>query len=84
MIKHWAHPPQGKYKVNIDAVVFKEQGYCRIRVVIKIDQRQLMGAKWKKVDFPLGVLVAEAKVAKAGILLAWDMGLKDIVVEGDS
>ena len=43
-----------------------------------------MGAKWKKVDFPLGVLVAEAKVAEAAILLAWELGLKDIVVEGDS
>ena len=84
MIKHWALPPQGKYKVNIDAAVFKEQGYCGIGVVIKNDQRQLMGAMCKKVDFPLRILEAEAKVAEAGILLAWDLGLKDIVVEGDS
>lgn len=83
MIKHWAAPTQGKYKVNID-VVFKEHGCCGIGVVIRNDQRQLMGAMCKKVDFLLGVLEAKAKVAEAGILLAWDLGLKDIVVEGDS
>ena len=43
-----------------------------------------MGAMCKKVDFPLEDLEAEAKVVEAGILLAWDLGLKDIVVEGDS
>ena len=84
MIKHWAPPPQGKYKVNIDAVMFKEQSYCGIGVVIRNDQRQLMGAMCRKVDFLLGVLEAEAKVAEAAILLAWELGLKDIVVEGDS
>ena len=84
MIKHWAPPPQGKYKVNVDVVVFKEQGCCGIGVVIRNDQRQLMGVMCKKVDFLLGVLEAEAKVAEAAILLAWDLGLKDIVVEGDS
>ena len=83
MIKHWAAPTQGKYQVNID-VVFKEHGCCGIGVVIRNDQRQLMGAMCKKVDFLLGVLEAKAKVAEAGILLAWDLGLKDIVVEGDS
>lgn len=43
-----------------------------------------MGAMCKRVDFPLGVLEAKAKVPEARILLAWDLGLKDIVVEGDS
>ena len=43
-----------------------------------------MDAMCKKVDFLLGVLEAEAKVAEAAILLAWELGLKDIVVEGDS
>ena len=43
-----------------------------------------MGALCKKVEFPLGAIEAEAKATEAGIYLAWDLGLKDIVVEGDS
>ena len=43
-----------------------------------------MGALCKQAFFPLGALEAEAKAAEAGILLAWDLGLKNIVVEGDA
>ena len=44
----------------------------------------MMGAMCKKVEFLLGALKVEAKATKASIYLAWDLGLKDIVVEGDS
>ncbi|KAK9984138.1 hypothetical protein SO802_033663 [Lithocarpus litseifolius] len=80
----WTPPPQGMYKVNVDAAVFKEQRCCGIGVVIRNDKGQMMGALCKKITLPWGVLEAEAKAAKTGILLAWDLGLKDIVVEGDS
>ena len=43
-----------------------------------------MGALCKKVAAPWGALEAKAKAAEAGILFAWDLGLRDIMVEGDS
>ena len=36
--KHWSPPSQGKYKVNVDAVVFKEQRCCGLGVVIRNDR----------------------------------------------
>ena len=37
-VKHWTPPTQGKYKVNVDAVVFKEQRCCGLGVVIRNDR----------------------------------------------
>ena len=43
-----------------------------------------MGAMSKKISRPLGAIKARAKAMEVGILFAWDLGLKNIVAEGDS
>ena len=43
-----------------------------------------MGAMSKKICRPLGAIEAEIKAMEEGILFAWDLGLKNIVAEGDS
>ena len=53
-------------------------------VVIRNAQGEVMGAMSKKISRPLGAIEAEAKTMEVGILFAWDLGLKNIVAEGDS
>ena len=80
----WSPPIEGWYKVNVDGVLFREPSSCGIEVVIRNDQGQIMGAMSKKLNLPINAVEVEAKVFEEGLLLAGDLGLKQVILEGDA
>ena len=63
--------------------MFKESDNCGIEIVIRNEIGEIMGAMSKRMDLPLGALEVEAKAFEEGMLLAGDLSLKQIVLEGD-
>ena len=80
----WRPPKLGWYKVNTDGATFDDIKCFGVGVVIKNERGEIMGALSKKFMLPLGGLEAEAKAIEDGVVLAWDLRLKDIIIESDA
>ena len=80
----WLPPQTNWFKINVDGAVFASQKAVGLGVIIRDDRGRVEAAMSKKVLALLGALEAEAKVFEAGLLLARDIGIQDVILEGDS
>ena len=53
-------------------------------VIVHDEEGNVVVAMCRKMDLPLGVLEIEAKALEIGVKFAEEVGLRDVVFEGDS
>ena len=80
----WCPPQLGSYKVKVDGAVFTKQKQVGIRVVIRVSAGEVIVALSHKHARPLGALETEAKAMEVGIQFALDVGVRDLIFEGDA
>ena len=79
------NPPQGQtFKENVDGAIFAELKVVGIRVVKRDMEGKVKAALSKKINAPLGPVEDETKAFEMGIQFANDMGIRDVLIEGDS
>ena len=80
----WSPSNYPSYKVNVDAARFMAQKAVGEGVIIRDHQGKFIAGLSKKFHAPLGIIEAEVKAFEAGIVFAKEVGIRDLVVEGDS
>jgi ribonuclease HI len=80
----WTPPPNGCFKANWDIALNKQTKWMGIGVIIRDDQGLVSSALCQTKDaFPEPV-TAEAMGALCAIELCKDLGLQDVILEGDA
>ena len=80
----WCPPRGGHFKINVDGAVFSKKKAVGIGVVIRDDEGRLEATLSKKIPVRMGALEVEAKAFETGLLFAKDVGVRDVILEGDS
>ncbi|XP_075636907.1 uncharacterized protein LOC142609178 [Castanea sativa] len=80
----WNPLAQGCYKVNVDGAMFNKRKQTGIGVVIRDDVGEVIAAMSKRMAVPLGALETEAKAMETAVCFAVDVGIRDVIFEGDS
>ena len=80
----WLPPQDQTYKVNVDEAIFTKLKAMGIRVVIRDKEGKFKVALSKKIKLPLGLIEAKAMAVEVGVQFTKDVGIRDVMVEGDS
>ena len=80
----WKPPPPGSFKVNVDGALFSKTKQSDMGVTVRYEEGNVIAAMSRKLDLPLGALETEAKALETGMKFAEEVGLRDVVFEGDS
>ena len=77
-------PPPGYFKVNVDGALFTKSKQFGMGVIMRDKEGNVIAAMCRQLDLPLSVLETEAKAIEIRMKFAEEVGLKDMVFEGDS
>ncbi|KAL2898306.1 hypothetical protein RDABS01_040088, partial [Bienertia sinuspersici] len=83
LVSKWIRPQQGWYKINTDVAAFQD-GFMGLGAVARDYLGDVMLSTCKYINGTEKVEVGEALAARHGLCIAFEAGLRSIVLESDS
>ncbi|XP_075640371.1 uncharacterized protein LOC142612138 [Castanea sativa] len=80
----WSPPQTPFYKANFDGALFQDINKAGIGVVIRDSAGLVIGALSEIISLPPSVIEVEALACQIAIIFARELGLQEVVFEGDS
>ena len=80
----WMPLSEGFYKINFDGAIFENFGRAGLGVVVRDVEGMVIAALSQNIQLPSSVDSVEALAARRAIILAQEISLTQVVVEGDS
>ena len=80
----WSPPPLGWVKVNFDGATFKERNLAGLGGVICDNKGLIMAAFTQTIPLPILVETVEVLAARSALVLANELSLNQVQLEGDS
>ena len=80
----WTPLSEGFYKINFDGAIFENFGRAGLGVVVRDVEGMVIAALSQNIRLPSSVDSVEALAARRVIILAQEISLTQVVVEGDS
>ena len=81
---HWLPPSPSVYKVNFDGATFPDIAMAGLGVVVRDSEGLVIAALLERIHLPPTVAALEALACRRSILFAIELGLQEVVFEGDS
>jgi ribonuclease HI/exonuclease III len=82
--RKWSNPPNGIFKVNWDAALLKDHSGIGIGAIIRDEFGSVIAALSRTVNARMDPVTAEATAALHAVELCRDVGVQDLILEGDS
>ncbi|XP_030940101.1 uncharacterized protein LOC115965032 [Quercus lobata] len=80
----WSPPRTPFLKINYDGAVFRDSNSAGLGVVVRDSMGEVLASLVENIPLPQTVANVEAAVARRAIMLARELNLSSIILEGDS
>ncbi|XP_075633589.1 uncharacterized protein LOC142606070 [Castanea sativa] len=80
----WKPPDTGFVKANFDGAIFEDLNTTWIGVAVRNEHGEVVAALAEKIPSPDSIFTLETLVARRAVLFVRELGLRNVVFEGDS